>query len=165
MRKTTFTIIFVATVCVTIMASIAVVAPKAVRAAVATLIRDQDNAARHPWTGTCLILSPAGSCEMPLSAGNEYVIQSVTYYQSGSGFNATIVGAACTTGGSYTNILSGVIPAFTTGPSSVIAYQTFPVTAYCDPGGQGVIISVSANGSTTSYSSTVYANGYYVTLP
>jgi hypothetical protein len=42
--KKTYSLIFVATACAVVLVSIAVATPKAVRAAVATLIRDQDNA-------------------------------------------------------------------------------------------------------------------------
>jgi hypothetical protein len=48
--KKTYSLILVAAACAVLLVSIAVVTPKAVRAAVATLIRDQDNAARHPFT-------------------------------------------------------------------------------------------------------------------
>jgi len=172
MRKTTFTMIFVASVCVTILASIAVVAPKAVRAAVATLIRDQDNAARHSWVGACTISSINNpNCVVPLSAGNEYVIQSVTLQLAyGSSFNSVVLSAFCTSGGAVNTFLSANVPAVSSG-GYVFANQTVPVAAYCDPlgvsslgGVQGSIAPLAANPSLSS-GAQIFFSGYYVTLP
>jgi len=173
MRKTTFTMIFVASVCVTILASIAVVAPKAVRAAVATLIRDQDNTARHPWAAECLITSasPQGSCAYSLYAGNEYVVQNVTLQvPPGSSFSAVTFSAFCTSAGVLNTFLAATIPAAGTA-SNATAYQTFPVTAYCDPQGAsssgGVQAAVGLSGASPSLGNPaqVWLSGYYVTLP
>ncbi len=85
--KKTYSLIFVAAACAAVLISIAVVTPKAVRAAVATLIRDQDNAARHPFvfeTGCLqtLVCIPITN----LIPNQEYVIQNVSVSVLGNGF-------------------------------------------------------------------------------
>jgi len=64
--------------CVLLISGIAVMSPRAVRAVVATIIRDQDNPARHPFTTTCTGASttqvstcnpPAGAAAMCVGIG------------------------------------------------------------------------------------------------
>jgi hypothetical protein len=64
-------------------ASFAAIAPKAVKAAIATLVRDEDNAARRPFTIACSFQNPPGSntvsCTTPsIPLGEEVVIETVS---------------------------------------------------------------------------------------
>ena len=163
--KKTYSLIFVAAACAAVLISIAVVTPKAVRAAVATLIRDQDNAARHPFvfeTGCLqtLVCIPITN----LIPNQEYVIQNVSVSVLGNGFTSVDFGAFCYIGNQPVSILYANIP------NIVLAKQSFSPTAYCD--GSGTInigMDFVANGTYTAnafiYQATVYISGYYVTLP
>jgi hypothetical protein len=44
---------YLAAACALLVTTFAIIGPRVVRAAVATLIRDQDNAARHPFSIFC----------------------------------------------------------------------------------------------------------------
>src|SRR5215470_5015470 len=65
------------------LASFAAMTPKAVKAAIATLVRDEDNAARRPFTISCSFTNPpgtnGGSCTIPsIPQGEEFVIETVS---------------------------------------------------------------------------------------
>jgi hypothetical protein len=144
-----------------------VATPKAVRAAVATLIRDQDNAARHPFTFETACIMP-GDC-VPVTnliPNQEYVIQNVSVKVVGGGFTSVDFEAFCHTANSTAAFLYANIP--------VIGWaaQSFSPTAYCDSSG-AIFIAMSFVGADGNFSvanpvinqATVDISGYYVTLP
>jgi hypothetical protein len=79
--KTRTTIVLVAAGFALSFALNAVVMPKAVKAAIATLIRDEDNAARRPFTTLCNSQSNSSfvTCQTPpIPAGEEVVIEQIS---------------------------------------------------------------------------------------
>jgi hypothetical protein len=164
MNKTTVTLIFVTASCLAMLVSIAVVAPKAVRAAVATLIRDQDNAARHAFVDSCTFpASGAGLfCAMRLQPGAEYVIQNVTVQAGASGATGVVAELTTTIEGSRPNaVLFQAIPLIVSGE----AEQTYNIVAYADPG-TDVVCGLEGRPSSAIISNlTCTISGYYVTLP
>lgn len=172
--KKSITIVTVVCACALLFASIAVVTPKAVQAAIATLIRDQDNAARHPFSNSCSDLEGFATvselnCSFQVPAGEEYVIQNVTINTYGEvTSNALIENIVTTvTAGNSVNSLYYVAP-FTSEPSPDGIGSTSSLTAYADP---GTTVEVEAKFSSsvvgTGGLNFLYANvqGYYVTLP
>ena len=59
---------------------IAALAPKAVHALAAALIRDEDQPARHPFTTSCELDPPSfsGICSFTVPAGSELVIEAIS---------------------------------------------------------------------------------------
>ena len=164
MRKT-YSLIFVAAACAALLVSIAVVTPKAVRAAVATLIRDQDNAARHPFVfeQTCSNVCSFFGGSTP---DQEYVIQNVSVQGFGSGFTELGTAINCITAGQVNVVLDAISPGFTGFfNNGVLVRQSFPMTNYCDGSGT-IVVEVSFYGAPSQSSSAdVFVSGYYVTLP
>ena len=79
--------------CVLLISGIAVMSPRAVHAVVATIIRDQDNPARHPFVTGCSAtvadFTDSACFTPPTPAGQEVVIETVTF--SGSGDRSNVV--------------------------------------------------------------------------
>lgn len=153
-------------------ASFAAIAPKAVKAAIATLIRDQDNAARRPFTTSCLAQIVTGVnheifCQTPaIPEGEEVVIESVSIFGQADPNNVVYRP-------SVTTIESGVRNTFFMAPiqDSTINQPDFAdfragqsVRLYADPG--SVILCI---GDTKDNSFDFLINctisGYSVTLP
>jgi hypothetical protein len=133
---------------------------------VATLIRDQDNAARHPFT----IVNPQGGFLVP--AGEEYVIQNVFVRLSGaSGFNAVEITGTCISAGVQADFFDATLPAPAVSPTQVNVYQSIPITAYCDPNPNNAVtdsMEIYYIGVLPSFSPgtiTVTITGYWVSLP
>jgi hypothetical protein len=114
--------------------------PNAVKAAVATLIRDQDNAARHPFTISCLsnfVGTDQASCSTPsIPAAGEVVIETVgfsagalpstnTHVEPVVGTTASGVSVVYPLNSIAENGVSSFKPTFTT---------TQSVRLYADPG-------------------------------
>jgi hypothetical protein len=164
MRRSTITLIFVVAACLVMLASIAVVAPKAVRAAVATLIRDQDNAGRHAFVDSCTFPgSGAGLlCAMRLPSGAEFVIQNVSVQAGASGATGVVAELTTTIDGNGPNtVLFQAIPLIVAGE----AEQTYNIVAYADPGTDVVCGLLGRPGSAIISNLTCTISGYYVTLP
>src|SRR5579871_5616938 len=69
---------YLAAACALLVTTFAIIGPRTVRAVTATLIRDVDNPARHPFAGICGFASSSTNtvqCTMPVPAGEEVVIQ------------------------------------------------------------------------------------------
>src|SRR5262252_5791927 len=81
--------------CVLLISGIAVLSPRAVYAVVATIIRDQDNPARHPFTTECTSNPDRGgsvSCNTPaIPAGQEVVIETISINGFGDSTNTVVV--------------------------------------------------------------------------
>jgi hypothetical protein len=163
--KKPIAITLVALACVALLASIAIVMPKAVQAAiVATLIRDQDNAARHPFSIQCSNLTPNVGfigCDFSIPSGAEYVIQNVTVQADVTGANSVATFVNTTTGGNGNNIVAQPIPLLVPGQ----ALQTYNIVGRADPG-TIVVCELQPTPSSATFAN-IFCNisGYYVTLP
>ena len=70
------------------------ISPRAVHAVVATIIRDQDNPARHPFTTTCTgaSITQVSTCNPPaIPAGQEVVIETISFTGFGDSDKSVLV--------------------------------------------------------------------------
>jgi len=153
-------------------ASSAMFAPKAVRAAVAALVRDEDNPARHPFVTQCqaaFTTTRNTSCNTaPIPAGEEVVIETVSLLSLADPTNHALEAQVFTkTAGTSFDTYLNVITDSGTGQPTFATFQggqSFRL--YADP---GTVIGCSAitNGPSPSQSFGLqcYFSGYYVTLP
>jgi hypothetical protein len=158
-KKQTRILLVVAALAVSI-ASFSLISPKAVKAAIATLIRDQDNPARHPFTANCFGGSVGCAVQMP--AGVEVVIQtaSVTVQTDLAG-TAALVNIVTNIGGNTSSAQWVISNPFDRGPVNLLS-DVRNLTLYADPNTL-VQCSVVANSQISATVLTV--TGYYVTLP
>ena len=165
-----------------IMAGAASLAPKAVAAAIATLVRDQDNHARHTFQASCVssgFPGPTGfvvsSCSIPVPSGQEYVITSATVSGTSSTFDPVLVGITTTAGGVGGGPITGAATAVITpyNSAAVVGYiNSAQATFIYETHGEiyadaGSSITVSAYPFVYGPQLGVQLNiqGYYATLP
>jgi hypothetical protein len=145
--------------------------PKAVKAAIATLIRDQDNPARRPFTISCSFQNPPGSqggpCTTPTTPlGEEVVIETVSIQVTADpGITAltTIVSAKASGVFQDYYFAAANIPVT---PALSLFRLTQSVRIYADPGS---IIFFNSQTNATSpvngVSGVAQFSGYSVSLP
>jgi hypothetical protein len=169
--KTRTTIVLVAAGFALSFAFNAVVMPKAVKAAIATLIRDQDNAARRPFTTSCRNVSAAFvvACNTPpIPAGEEVVVESISFSVSSDHSNSVLnVSLSTVESGSQNNFVANTL--FDSGflqPSQADFEGGQSVRLYADP---GTVISCAAATHGPNPSSGLgmfcFISGYSVLLP
>lgn len=151
------TSIVIASTCILTLGFVTVETPKVVHAAIATLVRDQDNAARHAFNQNCSS-NTGNHCSITVPAGVEYVIQSVSLYASESNYTALF----------FSTVVNGTSLAFvapTVVTSRGVAIGVLNGTFYADP--QTTINIVASDGTATGTQAFVQGSisGYYVTLP
>lgn len=157
---------YLAAACALLVTTLAIVGPRAVHAVVATLVRDTDNAARHPWTGAC---SPTAagqliSCTIAVPSGEEVVIQQVNLQGNADPRTTTVVGGVLATGGGNPEVWSSS-PGPDLGflqPANAYFNVTGAAAMYADPGSNITCQFLSKTNITTA---TCFIAGYYVTLP
>jgi hypothetical protein len=158
--KTRTTMILVAAVVVLSFAFTAFVTPKAVKAAIATLIRDKDNAGRRPFTTNCSIVGAvfSGICStLSIPGGEEVVIETVSVTGTTTTPNAPLqVLFSTTAAGVQANYGINVVSSALSGLA-----VTQPVRLYADPG-TSIVCSVQTN---TGFSTVCQFSGYSVSLP
>jgi hypothetical protein len=166
--KTRTTIVLAAAALALSITSLSIINPRSVRAAVATLIRDQDNPARHPFTAICFAnsLNNAASCNTPvIPAGEEVVVETVSFQGSGDPTASVYqFSLGATTSGQFHYFGFGAV--FDSGysqPGNALFTGTQVLRIYADP---GTAINC-AGGASKSASSSVLCiiSGYYVSLP
>ena len=169
--KTRTTIILVAAGVMLSLAFTAFLTPKAVKAAIATLIRDEDNAARRPFTISCSFQNPPGSnggpCTTPtIPLGEEVVIETVSIQVTadpGMAAMTSIVStrAAGVFGDYYFSTAN--IPAT---PRLSLFRVTQSVRIYADPGSPIFFNAQTIAGSPVNgVSGIAQLSGYSVSLP
>lgn len=149
---------------------IAALAPRAVHAVAAALVRDVDNPARHPFTTAC---SGNGSninftlCQTPaIPTGEEVVIESVSI--AGIGDPGNFVGAAninTTVAGVGQNY--SLNPIFDSGlaqPAVSVIQGIQPLRLYADPG-TAISCELRTRGPNSFLQTTCAFSGYTVSLP
>ena len=74
-------IVLVALMALVLVSGVAMLTPRAAHAVVATFVRDVDNAARHPWAGTCSSSSNGyfSDCTITVPPNVEVVIQTISF--------------------------------------------------------------------------------------
>lgn len=129
---------------------------------VATLIRDQDNPGRHPFTGTCSAHDTM--CTISIPQGEEVVIQNVAM---NAGIpNTTALFYVQATGGGTTGV-----PVQTLGTDGATITNNYYTSAVSQPTwftadpGTAVTCQVAFSGYVPFYSTSCTITGYYVTLP
>jgi len=150
-------------------ASFAAVAPKTVKATIATLVRDEDNAARHPFTALCFLpptITAGASCSMdPIPPGEEVVIETVNLVgdASPSEFVMRPIVNTTTAGTSESYFFSAVFDDGISQPNHSFFIANESVRLYADPNTS--IRCTLENASFTSKDISCSVSGYFVTLP
>jgi hypothetical protein len=170
--KTRSTIILVATAVALSFAFTAIVTPKAVKAAIATLIRDQDNAARRPFTTKCVteVSTNSGvSCDTPaIPAGEEVVIESISFAGAADPINTVLATVVSTTESGALNLFvpNNILDSGMLQPSAASFRAGQVVRLYADP---GTTINCAGLTQRTNPSTTLFfgcsISGYSVSLP
>jgi hypothetical protein len=145
----------------------AIITPRAVKAAIATLIRDQDNAARRPFTTSCQFNPPSVSCTPPsIPTGEVVVIETVSVSAvSGPGNGSLEVQLQTQAGGGFLNDY-----VFSTADNGRLQPQfsryavTQPIRLYADPG-TAIICGTSFVGGNSNTTVTCLFSGFSVSLP
>jgi hypothetical protein len=85
---------YTAATCALLVATFAIIGPRVVHAVAATLVRDEDNPARHTFVAVCGFASTSGStvqCDYQVPAGEEVVIQTAWVHAIASAANTSIL--------------------------------------------------------------------------
>jgi hypothetical protein len=154
-------------------ASFAAIAPKAVKAAIATLVRDQDNAARRPFSAQCFSTGSTGNsvnCSTPtIPAGEEVVIESISFQGFASASNSVLVPQVITFESGVQNTFNPN-PMTDSGffqPSAAFFQGGQTVRLYADPGSVITCAGVTRGANPVGVGLVVdcFFSGYSVTLP
>ncbi len=160
---------YLAAACALLVTTFAIIGPRTVHAVTAALIRDVDNAGRHPFVGGCSnnSIGSSTSCIIPVRAGEEVVIQTEALTATGDPVNKFVEANVQTvtnfvTMNAYDNIQdNGLLQ-----PEISSMVATFNHTLYADPS-----TNITCHGSTKNTNPTnalvlgCQVSGYYVTLP
>ena len=158
--------------CVLLISGIAVMSPRAVHAVVATIIRDQDNPARHPFATRCVATPTTSnfvSCDTPaIPAGLEVVIETITFGGIGDPSNIGIAPEVIVAEAGVSQPYAlNVIPDSRFGQPFDLSYSGVQsLRLYADPG-----TGIECNGATphpnisTTLTFVCTISGYFVTLP
>jgi hypothetical protein len=168
-------IVFVA-LAIVLVATVAVLTPRTLHAATAlvvTLVQDYDNAGRHPFVADCnidLVDTASASCTATtVPAGDEYVIQTETFYGQVAPKNTTVAyDLRVTTAGEVMDAGFGVAnDVGFSQPSYAETYTTYPWILYADTGTPIMCRAHTARENTANtgldiYKATCVIEGYYV---
>jgi hypothetical protein len=153
-------------------ASFAAIAPKAVKAAIATLIRDQDNAARRPFTTFCEGFSGAGYAQVtcdtpPIPAGEEVVIESVSVAGLADPNNFVFVPQVTTSesGVEYIFKPAPMTDSNLNQPFSAYFQGAQSSRLYADPGSVISCLGTTPRSSVSTIAILCSYSGYSITLP
>lgn len=139
--------------------------PRAVHAVAATLVRDVDNAGRHPFSSSCsgnFDASSVARCSITIPDGEEVVLQTESIFVTAEpNFSNAFVILAATSAGSPASF-SYSVPALP-GFNSEMSYVGSLVVP-ADPGTNVECISALGAASAGGGVSCTFV-GYYVTLP
>ncbi len=162
---------FVAFACVLVISAVAVMSPRSVHAVIATLVKDVDTPARHPFTTNCdtgISGTSSASCSTPpIPAGEEVVIETVGIGGSADPTNTKLVVTLTTTAGgassNYWVVLedTGIFQTYTS------SFNASPqLRLYADPG-TPIHMEVRTKGLNPSrgLNAVVDISGYWVSLP
>jgi hypothetical protein len=155
--------------CLMLVSLYAVVKPRAVQAVIATLVRDVDHPARHPFKVTCSSGSVGGNiivCPLGIiPAGEEYVIQGVSIYVNNTPATGLPFAEFQATTGTDGNTI--LIPLTDQGSVNIGFRSTAGVLAmpvYADPG-----TAITCNATVPQGAMYLRANcaatGYWVSVP
>jgi hypothetical protein len=158
--------------CVLVISGIAVISPRAVHAVVATIIRDQDNPARHPFTTKCFAPKTAidrNTCETDaIPAGEEVVVETISFNGNGDPGNFVFVPDIITTAAGVAQLydLNPIFDSDLTQPTAASYAGVQSVRLYADPGSvikcEGITPNFNPSFGLT-FSCAI--SGYFVTLP
>jgi hypothetical protein len=157
-----------------LISGIAVITPRAVQAVVATIIRDQDNPARHPFTTFCdapQTTSVANGCDAPpIPAGEEVVIETISFDGRTDPSNSVLdVGVDISPAGAGLIQHYSLNPIFDVGrgqPNIAIYSGVQSLRLYVGPGEVILCGGFTKNSNTSvQFSISCRMAGYFVTLP
>jgi hypothetical protein len=148
------------------------VSAHAVQSAIATLIRDQDAPGRHPFTATCSAfnstLANNAQCSMAVPAGQEVIVQSVSFVGMSDPTNANMAFSVIATGAGNATVPVQLVvndagtaqPSKASFPGTQLAW--FPADPATNITCAGFIKGEEAAGK---LGLSCNVSGYYVTLP
>ena len=151
--------------------SFAAVAPRAVKAAIATLVRDVDNPARQPFAAFCVTGSTGGTqafCTIAIPAGKEVVVQSVSVSaSSASAVSPLLVNLITSSGGNELNELYGLFPLQVSVNGLFNEYFDARNLTFSADGGTNITCFASTNfpNPNNGLNAVFNVSGYFVTLP
>jgi hypothetical protein len=150
---------------VLLISSIAIITPRAVQAVVATIIRDQDNPARHPFTTSCQSQDGVNIvCQSPaIPAGQQFVIETISISGEGNpaGFAFTPHISTFAAGVFSTYDLNAMFDTGILQPGNSQMQEVVSMRLYADPGSQ----IQCAGDATRPFFINCHFSGYFVTLP
>lgn len=142
-----------------------VAVPRAVHAVAAALVRDVDNAGRHPFSSSCtgnFDDSSVARCSITIPDGEEVVLQTESIFVTAEAGNSNaLVIMNTTSAGNLTEFLNNV-PALPNFNSEMSFVGSLVVPA--DPGSNVTCIAALGAASAGGGVSCTFV-GYYVTLP
>ena len=158
--------------CVLLISAIVIITPRAMYAAVARITRNQDNPARHPFTTGCTA-TPSNAffsaCDTPaIPAGQEVVIETISFNGNGDPGNIVLVPAVTTTAAGVQRLyFLNQLPDTTLGQPARAEYEgAQSLRLYAGPG-----TIIVCNGFTHNLNPTMGVSvgctisGYFVALP
>ena len=160
---------YLAAACALLVTTFAIVGPRTVHAVTAALIRDVDNAGRHPFIAGCgnNTTGSSTSCNIFVPAGEEVVIQTEALAVTGDPVNKTALATVQTvtnfsTMSAYDSIQdNGLLQ-----PAVSSMAATFNHTLYADPSTNITCTGLTKNTNpTNALVLGCQVTGYYVTLP
>lgn len=168
--KTFAKLVFGSLGCVLVISAIGVMAPRAVYAVVATIIRDQDQPARHAFTTNCTSPTTTGdvtSCDTPaIPAGQEFVIETISINAESSSVNDVLTVALTTTtsGKDSFILLNPIFSGVVQNPFSDYS-NAQPLRLYADPNTHIHCNFVTNETNPSPFFGACYFSGYLVSLP
>jgi|HubBroStandDraft_6_1064221.scaffolds.fasta_scaffold247377_2 hypothetical protein len=159
---------YTAATCALLVATFAIIGPRVVHAVAATLVRDEDNPARHTFVAVCGFASTSGStvqCDYQVPAGEEVVIQTAWVHAIASAANTSILNTVQSVSKGATPIESSVGTNNGMTASETDVQTTMSSTLYGDPG-TFLTCSAQSKGDNPSPPLSVECilTGYYVLL-
>jgi hypothetical protein len=162
-------IVLVALMALVLVSGVAMLTPRAAHAVVATFVRDVDNAARHPWAGTCSSSSNGffADCKITVPPNVEVVIQTLSFLGGSDSANKIArFTLTTTTGGTPSTFYFFQKDNASLAPFDSSYSQNFHLTAYADPSSVIDVVTQTSDLNPTS-GVIIIANlqGYTVSLP
>jgi len=172
---------YLAAACALLVTTFAMIGPRAVRAAVATLVevsnttanpipnKNVDEPARHAWTALCEVGSAgtSASCTITTPNNEEVVVQAETYSVGADRANTYMLfSSSATTAGSPFVVYAQAVDNDLSQPDNSYFANTASATMYLDPN-SALVCTARTKGLNVNreLNGTCLYSGYYVTLP
>jgi len=151
-------LVFLAVAAIALVSTVAVLIPRAVRAAVAQLVQDVDSPPRNAWVGSCQMPAAAVSfndCTIAAEPGQVITIQTVTFQGYATGHSHLLLQLEVPMPSQLAiwenQITSDVVPTVT-GDRGVNQFaSSHALTLYAPYSAQGIQVQILTDGSNTIF--------------